>query len=113
VNLAGDKNADDERKDDILYPTIEDEARWISWVVENLHLITHQIFRFGVKALPIGNCGGKSLPGRVVWGNGSRINGPARGGPERDGDRNSSCPLPTGRPLTKFLLSPEQPYPMV
>jgi hypothetical protein len=51
MNLGEDKNADDARKDNMLHPTIENKARWISWVVENLHLIAHQIFGFGVKAL--------------------------------------------------------------
>jgi hypothetical protein len=36
TNLADDKNAGDARKDNMLHPTIENKARWISWVEEKL-----------------------------------------------------------------------------
>src|SRR5436190_16924815 len=39
--------ADDDRKDkvcDPASPAIEDEARWIAWAVEDVHLIAHGVF---------------------------------------------------------------------
>jgi hypothetical protein len=55
-------------------PTIGLSARWVSRVVEDVHLIAYRIFRFGVKTLPNGegeNSGAKSLPERLVF-NGRR-----------------------------------------
>src|SRR5262245_8908258 len=70
MNLGEDKNADDARKDNMFHPTIEHEARWVSWVVEDVHLIAYRIFRFDVKTMPEGkNSGAKLLPSRLVFNN--------------------------------------------
>ena len=52
----------------MLHPTIEHNVRWVSRVVEDVHLIAYRIFRFGAKTKPEGeNSGAKLLPSRVVF----------------------------------------------
>jgi len=45
-------------------------VRWVSRVVEDVHLIAYRVFRFGVKTMPEGeNSGAKLLPSRLVFNN--------------------------------------------
>ena len=62
--------ADKDRTEDVCAPTIEHNVRWVSRVVEDVHLIAYRIFRFGVKTMPEGeNSGAKLLPSRLVFNN--------------------------------------------
>jgi len=62
--------AEQDRTEDVCGPTIEHNVRWVSRVVEDVHLIAYWIFRFGVKTMPEGeNSGAKLLPSRLVFNN--------------------------------------------
>jgi hypothetical protein len=59
--------ADDERKDDVDGPTIERDARRVTRVVKDVHLIADRVCRLAVEPLPGGNFGGQPLPSGLIF----------------------------------------------